>query len=247
MTRDHLKVGIEILNQIGAYAYDSHRLFSSHMDYLICYFRPENHFPNHFFGGVAKNINDPKACSIDRMAYFHHKGGVSRPPLPEGWHLSKSERGDYDALASFYERYSGGLMLEALDLIPDADLADRHDLAAEYAKNQMKRERRLYSLCSDGVIRAMFMLNISDFAVNMSDLTNCLKVFVLDPGHFPPDILLSAVAALSEKFAEKKFPVLIFPADYADRYGLKYEKSYNLWSLSMQHTDDYFKNFNYLT
>jgi len=246
ISRDHLKVGIEILNQIGAYAYDSHRLFSSHMDYLICYFRPENHFPNHFFGGVAKNIDNPKACSIDRMAYFHYKSGRAYPPLPESWQLIKSERGDFDTLANSYEHQSGGLMLEALDLLPDGELSDRHDLASEYAKNQLKRERRLYSLTCDQETKAMFMLNISDFAVNMSDLTNCISVFVMDPENFPPDILMSAISVLSEKFTEKKFPVLLFPAAYADEHGLKYEKSYNLWSLSMQHTDDYFKNFNYL-
>jgi len=246
ISRDHLKVGIEILNQIGAYAYDSHRLFSSHMDYLICYFRPENHFPNHFFGGVAKNIDNPKACSIDRMAYFHYKSGRAYPPLPESWQLIKSERGDFDTLANSYEHQSGGLMLEALDLLPDGELSDRHDLASEYAKNQLKRERRLYSLTCDQETNAMFMLNISDFAVNMSDLTNCISVFVMDPENFPPDILMSAISVLSEKFTEKKFPVLLFPAAYADEHGLKYEKSYNLWSLSMQHTDDYFKNFNYL-
>lgn len=246
MSRDHLKVGIEILNQIAAYAYDSHRLFSSHMDYLICYFRPENHFPNHFFGGVAKNINNPKACSIDRMAYLHYKSGKTYAPLPENWKLAKSERGDFDSLENFYDHQSGGLMLEALDLIPDMELSDRHDLASEYAKNQMKRERRIYSLFDDGLIKAIFMLNISDFAVNMSDLTNCVNVLIMDSDNLPPDILMSAISELSEKFTEKKFPVLLFPAAYADKHGLKYEKSYNLWSLSMQHTDDYFKNFNYL-
>ena len=205
-----------------------------------------DHFPNHFFGGVAKNIDNPKACSIDRMAYFHYKSGRAYPPLPESWQLIKSERGDFDTLANSYEHQSGGLMLEALDLLPDGELSDRHDLASEYAKNQLKRERRLYSLTCDQETKAMFMLNISDFAVNMSDLTNCISVFVMDPENFPPDILMSAISVLSEKFTEKKFPVLLFPAAYADEHGLKYEKSYNLWSLSMQHTDDYFKNFNYL-
>jgi len=248
MSKDQLKVGIEILNQIGAYAYDSHRLYSSHMDYLICYFRPENHFPNHFFGGVAKNIQDSKICSIDTFAYFHHrKSSKISPELPEKWDLKKSGFNDLIDLEKFYEHQSGGLMLEALDMIPeDMEMSDHHDLASEYTKIKLKRERRLYSLKHDNVLKAILMLNISNFAVNMSDLTNCVSVFVVDSENLSNEILQSAVSLVSEKYKEKKFPVLLFPLSYADDHLIKYEKTYNLWTLNMQHTDEYFQNFNYL-
>ncbi len=248
MSKDQLKVGIEILNQIGAYAYDSHRLFSSHMDYLICYFRPENHFPNHFFGGVAKNIQDSKICSIDTFAYFHfHKSTKSNQELPANWHLEKSEFNDLSDLENFYEHQSGGLMLEALDLIPeDMEMSDHHDLSSEYTKVKLKRERRLYSLKYDNEVKAVLMLNISNFAVNMSDLTNCISIFAIDSENLTTEIIYSSVYLLSEKYKEKKFPILLFPLAFADTHSLKYEKTYNLWTLNMQHTDDYFKNFNYL-
>lgn len=248
VSKDQLKVGIEILNQIGAYAYDSHRLFSSHMDYLICYFRPENHFPNHFFGGVAKNIQDSKICSIDEFAYFHYrKSSKTNPDLPESWDLEKSKFSDLSNLEIFYEQLSGGLMLDALDLIPeDLEMSDRHDLASEYTKIELKRERRLYSLKHDNVVKAVLMLNISNFAVNMSDLTNCISIFILDSENLPKELIYSAISLLSKKFKEKKFPILLFPLSYADAHLIKYEKTYNLWTLDMQHTDDYFKNFNYL-
>jgi hypothetical protein len=248
MSKEQLKVGIEILNQIGGYAYDSHRLFSSHMDYLICYFRPENHFPNHFFGGVAKNIQDPKACSIDAFAYFHYRKSTKiNKELPENWELDKSEFNDLSDLEKFYEHQSGGLMLDALDLIPeDTEMSDQHDLSSEYSKINLKRERRLYSLKHDNVVKAVLMLNISSIASNMSDLTNCISVFVIDLENLSPEMIRSAVAILSEKYKEKNFPVLLFPLAYADTHSFEYEKTYNLWTLNMQHTDDYFKNFNYL-
>ena len=248
MSKDQLKVGIEILNQIGEYAYDSHRLFSSHMDYLICYFRPENHFPNHFFGGVAKNIQDSKVCSIDTFAYFHYRKSTKiNSEFPENWNLDKSEFNDLSDLEKFYEHQSGGLMLEALDLIPeDTEMSDRQDLSSEYAKIKLKRERRLYSLKHDNTVKAVIMLNISNFAVNLSDLTNCISVFVIDSENLSSEIVHSTISILSEKFKERKFPVLLFPLTYADTHSLKYEKTYNLWTLDMQHTDDYFKNFNYL-
>lgn len=248
MSKDQLKVGIEILNQIGTYAYDSHRLYSSHMDYLICYFRPENYFPNHFFGGVAKNIQDSKICSIDAFAYYHHrKSAKVGEILPEKWHIDKSVYADLNALETFYENHSKGLMLEALDLIPDdIEMQDRHDLSAEYSKVRLKRERRLYTLKYEDTVKAILMLNISNFAVNMSDLTNSISIFVIDSDYLTAELLHTAVFQLSEKYKEKKFPVLLFPLEFAVSCSLKFEKSYNLWILNMQHTDDYFKNFNYL-
>jgi len=248
MSKDQLKVGIQILNQIGSYAYDSHRLFSSHMDYLICYFRPQNYFPNHFFGGVAKNIQDPKICSVDSFAYFHHRKSIPvEPELPEFWRLDKTKTPDLETLETFYEHHSGGLMLEALDLIADDDeMTDRHDLAAEYSSVGLKRERRLYALKQEDTVKALLMLNISNFAVNMSDLTNSISIFITDPENLSPAVLQTAIYHLSEKYKEKKFPVLLYPVSYAADNDLKYEKTYVLWILNMQHTDDYFKNFNYL-
>ena len=57
--------GLVVLNQIGHYSNNSHSLYSNHMDYLICYFLPENKFPNRVFGGVARTINYEKKCDIE--------------------------------------------------------------------------------------------------------------------------------------------------------------------------------------
>ncbi len=67
--------GLAVLNQVRDYVNDYRCLYSSHMDYLMCYFRPNNRFPNRVFGGFAKALSNPKHCSIDSFAYvnFHFK------------------------------------------------------------------------------------------------------------------------------------------------------------------------------
>ncbi len=241
------RVGIDMLKQVGAFTYDSHRLFSSHMDYLICYFRPENKFPNHFFGGIQEHIDNPKACSIDRFAYLHYrKHKKVNPDLPRNWQLIKSTHKDLSELFTFYEHIAGGLMLQALDLLPDEDMTERHNLSNEYQNLGMKRQRRIYSLKRDNVVKALLMANISDFALNLSDLTNSVSVFVLDDDELALSTLFSAIAQISEKYDQKTFPLLVFPISYAEEQAFKYERTYNLWTLSMDHSDDYFKNFNLL-
>jgi len=236
------RVSIEILKQIGAFTYDSYRLFSSHMDYLICYFRPENRFSNYFFGGVCHSIQNPEACSIDAFAYCHYRPQQNLPTsLPENWQFVRTSHSDLEELRNFYDQTSGGRMLDALDLTPDESMAERHSLSNEYRKHNMKRQRRVYSLKHNNVLKAVFMANMTNFAINLSDLTNSVSIFVIEPEDLPPAILYVPVTQLAEKYEQKTFPVLIYPLSYAE--ALSYERIYNLWVLNMEYTDDYFKHF----
>ena len=47
------KAGLIVLDQIGRMINDSHRLYSLHMNYMLCYYRPDNKFPSRVFGGAA--------------------------------------------------------------------------------------------------------------------------------------------------------------------------------------------------
>ena len=246
LTSQHAGGGVEMLEEIGSFTYDAHRLVSSHMDFLICYFRPTNRFPRHFFGGVAKNINNPKACSIDAFAYFHYRQTMRRSALMPDWSLTKPEFDDLLEFETGYEQQSGGLMVQSLDLLPDPDMADRCQLPAEYQKLGLKRERLLYALKHKNNLKALIVINISDFAVNMSDLTNCMTILVTNGEELPPDIIYQSISALSDHYVSKKFPVLLFPLAYADRHAISYDRAYHLWTLNMQHTDDYFKHYHYL-
>ena len=64
------KAGLVVLEQISRYINESHQFHSTFMDYVACYFRPENKFPNLVFGGVTRKAKDLKKCSIDQFAYI---------------------------------------------------------------------------------------------------------------------------------------------------------------------------------
>ncbi len=240
---EQLRIGVEMLKHIGSFTYDCHKLFSNHMDYLICYYRPENRFPNHFFGGVAQKINNPKACSVDSFAYLHFRKSANFHTEPgDSWKLVKSTYEDLVTLESFYERESGGAMIRACDLTPDQEMAERNELVDEYKKIGLTRKRLIYSLKQDKVLKAVMMVNVTDVAVNLSDLTRCITVFVLDAEELTADRLFWAVSVLSTEYSTNKFPVLIYPLPYANQEAIPYEKVYTLWALDGRHSDDYFKN-----
>ena len=239
------KAGLIVLDQIGRMGNNSHRLDSLHMDYLICYYRPENKFPSRVFGGAANSIHDPKGCSIDTFAYYHHRCNLTgNASLPESWQLTDVEKIDLLELENFYEHVSGGLMLDATDLKPNHLGIDV--LVEEYERIGLKRDRQLLALRHEKQLKAIIMVNLTDLGLNLSDLTNCIKIFVIESKGLSADILNATLNALAAKFQKTNIPALLYPAAYADQQAITYEKHYNLWAFSLQFSDQYFKYINRL-
>lgn len=239
---EYMKAGLNVLNQVGRFINDSHNLYSAHMHFVFSYFRPDNKFPDRIFGGLARELKDPKGCSLDTFAYFHFQAPFQRQEnLPGLWELARIHPEDLRELESFYGQESGGLMLDALDLTPDA--VDRDQLSLEYRKLSLKRESRLYSLRKNESLKAVIVVDISDIGLNMSNLINCTKVIVLDGDDLPRDVLMATLAKLAENYEENAMPVLLYPVTYAENQSIPYEKLYTMWVLNMQYTDHY---FNYL-
>jgi hypothetical protein len=240
------RAGLLVLDQIGRFVYDTYRLSNMHMDYLVCYYRPQNRFPNRVFGGVARHINNPKGCSVDPMAYLKlPNSGPKVPSFPTGWELVPSISDDLVELGYFYEETSGGLMLKALDLEAHSFRDDA--ICNEFQRHGFRRERRLFSLREKGQLRALLIAYISDIGLNLSDLTNCVKAVVLDPKQLPPEVLFDALRLSCLTTGQKDAPALIYPFIYAETNSIPFEKTYNLWIVHMHsQIQAYFKYLNRL-
>ncbi len=236
-----VKAGLVVMNQMGRFTYDSHRLNSIHMDYLIGYYRYGNKFPDLIFGGAARSIKDPKGCSLDNFAYFYHsRTYYNESALPAPWRLTRSNNEDLKELQNFYELESGGLMVNALDL--ETITKKRSDISGQYKRLGFKRNRFVLSLKKYEDLIAIIVVNISNVGLNMSDLTNCIKVFVLDQDDFSRDTLYLSLSLILNKIHQNRMPVLIYPAICADNHDIPYDKTYTLWTLNSQFSDSYFKH-----
>lgn len=234
------KGGLTVLSHISRYANELHRLYSAHLDFVFCYFRPDNRFPRRVFGGVAEYINDPKGCSVDSFAYLHFRNTFSKNwNINESWSINRACPEDLLELNRFIEHTSGGLMIPALDLEPGCH--DDTELTREYEALGLKRERHIFSLKIMGSLKAVILANISDLGLNLSDLTNCFKVIVLESSGLNKDILYLMLSMLCVKLQIGQIPVLIYPCDFAKTVNIPIEKEYNLWILNLQHLDGYFE------
>jgi hypothetical protein len=240
------KSGIVVLNQIGQFANDSHRLDSLHMQYLACFYQPTNKFPSRVFGGARQNINNDDACSTESFAYFHHQPLSSKQAhLPAGWSFRKSSDEDLLILQNVHEKTSGGLMIRAMGL--GAEEATFADLADTYREIGLIRQRHLFTLEKNCELKAVMMINLSDLGLNMSDLTNCVTVFVLNRNELNADIIHCVCGHLAGRFNQNHLPVLLHPADDAAALNITAEKEYVFWTLNTNYGDEYFRYIKRLT
>lgn len=238
-----IKAGLEILNHIIHYIYDSLWLKSAGMDYLICYFRPENAFPNFFFNGFTKKLGNPKACSADLFAYLYFRRPMdTKKRLPTGWTLETATEEDLVSFAASYEKTSGGLLVDALDLFERE--APAHVLTARFRKAGLKKERQIWAIRHHNRHAALVIVNTSDVALNMSELTNCIKVCITRPEVLTKEVLTQALNHLAGHYETTKIPVLVHPFSWVESSGFHFQKRYFFWVFNTQFSDHYMQHLN---
>ena len=234
--------GLMVLNQVSRFINDSHRLYSMKMDYVFCYYRPDNKFPNHVFGGTARNIRNPQICSVDDFAYFHYILDTTEEhaELNGNWQLVPAVGEDLLDLQTFYENASGGLMLRGLHLHPDQ--MDCSALVAEYQDLGLKRDRHIFALNHRDKLCAIVVVNAADMGLNMSDLTNSVQFFVTHGTHLTHEVIQNTIAHISSYLELSEIPVLFYPRKAAIQAGVEFEKTYCLWVYDThQNLDHYFR------
>ncbi len=232
--------GVHVMGPVADYAYSAHRIPSLHLDYLMVYYRPENKFPAKVFGGFRRVLNNPKGCSEDEFAYVSVEVNTDLFfDESDGLNLNESSYEDLIDLEGFYNKVSGGLMLGAMDILPESSF--NKDVKEAYEKEQLKRDFMIISLRKDENLLAVFLIDKSDIGINMSDLSNSIKAFIIKPEKLNKDLLLLVLNELAKQYYAESTHALIFPSRYSEESGMQYEKKYRLWVFGLHFSDDYYK------
>jgi hypothetical protein len=239
--RSMVRAGLTVLNQIGCFTYDSHRLYSMHMKYLMCYFRPENHFPHSVFGGFNRYAKDQQGCSIDEFAYCHMTvDSEVFEVLPPEWELAECHGSDLQELGHWYQHHSGGLMLDCLDLDPQS--FDARDLIDEYRQHGFEKERVVLALRRNRRLCACLVIHRSNIGLNLSDLTNCVKILIVDNRDIDRSVIENALHRVYRDYhLSSDMPTLLYPIEAVEKMKIRVEKKYCLWILNTRYSDKYFK------
>ncbi len=231
------RAGFMVLKQLMHDLNDMHRLPSSKMDYVLCYYRPENKFPAKVFGGFAEELKDVRGCSVDRFCYLPYTRLSICPKLPEEWSLRESSPVDIWELSRFYADQSGGLLLKAMNLRPGESCPET--LEENFRSAGFTRSSISYSLLFHDRLMAVLLVNQSDLGFNLSELLNCIQIFVTDSDGLPWNVLSSAISNLLGVYRTKRVPILFFPSDYMKTQEVPFEKEYGAWVLNVAYGGSY--------
>ncbi|GEM_PF-603114 len=231
------RTGLNVLNNILNFLDGFHRMSSAGMDYLVFNYRPDNRFPNHFFGGVCRALNDPRMCSVDISAYVMHHLPETIDPLPAGWEIRPCMHDDIGALHGAYHNHSQGLFIESLCL-DDRD----ESIWNTYRNHGLTRSCSAYVLDKDGDRKAFFVVERSDQGLNLSDLLNSIRIFLprKEPKSMPWDILRTAIGHLAHEFGAPDVVLQVFPQDYCSAAGIPVKKRYCTWIAKTRYFDPHF-------
>jgi hypothetical protein len=212
------------------YLYDMHRFPSASLDYYICYYRPSNRFTVRIYSGFAREISNRGLCSTDLFSYISYEKGKKTPLLPDDWSILECSNADLFEFRRYYRHYSGGLLLNVLSLDdPDSEKA----LEKIYAFEGLTRSYKAFALKHDGELQAVLIKEESDTAMNLSDLLNGFKIFIIND-KLPPEIVFSAVESLATTYDAGFLPLMVYPALYAKNNGIPSEHEYILWIFDAQ-------------
>ena len=234
---DNKLAGFAVLRQMMLFLHGMYQFSSAQMDYVISYFRPENKFPDRVFGGFAREMNNPQACSLDLFTYLTLSASSPTKDLPQDWILRESSPVDLWELEQFYKHHSGGLFLNILR-------SGKSDPGYESLENIFERSGFLrkwhfYSLLYQNHLQAAFIVDQSDLVINMAGLLNCIKVLVINSADLNLELLSLAVTKLGRVYYLDKITLLLYPASVIETDDISYNKQYQLWITDMRYSNQF--------
>lgn len=237
------KSGLIVLDRVTDFINETHSLRSTNFRYSLGYYRADNKFPVKVFGGFAEKMNNPKSCTVETFGFLNFQAAVPCDDWDSDgrWELVKARREDLADLAGFYEKASGGGMtLAATDMLPES--LDKNSLDGEYAKIGFRRELHRFAIKKNGELKAVAAVNVTDEGLNLSELNNLIKIYVLDGSGFTRKDFNLFLSLLLVKFNRERSPVMVYPLHYLEQAGIPQDKTYHLMTVNLQNWDDYMRH-----
>jgi hypothetical protein len=210
------------------YLNDMYRLPSANIDYVFSYFTPGKTFPDRVFGGFARTLKHGGTSSLDLFSYLLYPTLCLVTQFPEGWSLQECSNLDLWELGRYYNRHSGGHLLDILRL--GHENSSGESIEAIYGRLDFVRKCKAFSLNHEGFLKAVLIVNQSSLGLNLSELFNCIKILVTDSETLPWEVLSAAINLLAGVYETERVPILIYPSDYLETRDISFEtKKYMLW------------------
>jgi hypothetical protein len=236
-TMKNKRPGSHVLKQITLFIHGICQYPSAKMDYVMCYFRPDNEFPNLVFGDFARSLNTQEICSLDLFSYLTYEPTHPCRQLSDDWQMKEISAADIRELEHFYHHHSRGLLLNILNAGSAPPDGDSLEIVSE--RHGFLRKWQIYSLTRGKKLSAVLIANQSSLGINLSELLNSITIIVIDPENTPWEDISCAVEQLTSLYQIDKVPLLIYPPSYVEEKKISYEKQYQLFILDTNYLNEF--------
>ena len=151
---------------------------------------------------------------MDLFAYLPYTSLSLDTGFPEGWEMRECSALDLWKLNRFYSHSSGGLLLDAMYLNQKG--SGNGCLEEVYARFGFLRKQKSYALAHDDELCAVLVVDQSELGFNFSELTNGIKVLVMDTDVLPWRVLSIAISRLTNVYHMERVPILFYPLEYVE-------------------------------
>ena len=185
------------------------------------------------FGEYVQMLDNKAHTSLDAFAYLRDAISFGCDPgeLSLDWTLERATPADITEFRGFYDKMSGGLLPEALDLTPKS--YSDETLSRVYANNKLSRHRIVYALRHHRSLKALIDIQTSDLGLNLSEITNAMTIYVLDAVACHRDVMRFVVCSLTIRYNKLHHPLMFYPRSYLGHYNIPADKDYTLWALDV--------------
>ena len=222
-------IGLQALKQIIHFLNGLSRLPSQETDFVMAFYQPQKAFPDRVYGEFARLVQDARACSLDLFACLSVPS-VNSEPLPDQLTWGSADRQDLFRLEQFYREVSGGLLLNAMGLTRNPVISS--ELQQRYLRLGLRRDCRAVAIRGGEQTLAIAFLEYADIGINLSEILNCIKLFVINPQDFTWEDLMRTLPHLTSDYQGREVLLLVYPHAYLLAQGVVPQKQYQFWTLS---------------
>ena len=206
--------------------------------YIVAYYRPDNLYPDTLFTGSSQLIADSSICWVNTYNFCLFDDTLAEREYSDDIDLNEASQQDLEDLETLL------IKLGEIKLIRQEDLTRDHlvnlSITREYEKIGLYRYRRVFIAKQKMHTACCYAIcNYSSPGLNLSELTNSVRLLFSDPEHPGNAKLASALMSLVNKsyqFTDMPNMVLLLSSNQPVPYGYKVEKKYTQWTLDIFHS-----------
>jgi len=106
-------------------------------------------------------------------------------------------------------------------------------LTETYQACGLTRKRELHVLRCQGNPKALIDVQSSDIGLNLSEITNAITVYLIDPSPDYFEMVSFAVHEFASQRNKMSDPVMVFPNSFLTNCNFHVDKEYTLWCLDI--------------